>query len=142
MNLSLVILFFQDPESNNQDENHLTDDNANFHYKEKQEENYISFILQIDEGGKVECPNCHQMQQRIKSHLTSTNNKVKCQKQNKVNIHEFLKSLEKFKKKIRNNKYKQVHTEEIKQNDKIYREEQKENKTKQKKIIEKATKKK
>ena len=98
-----------------------------FEYVEETNEGERTFSLKVDEEGKVECPNCNYMQSRIKSHLTSSSHKVKCQRKMEVNdVQMFLGNLEKYKVKLKKEKYRKVHKEEIKQSKKTYKEGHKE----------------
>ena len=59
----------------------------------------------ISEGGEVQCPNCGQMQSRLRYHLTSKNLKTLCKSRNVVhNVEDFLRQIALFKekKKIKN----------------------------------------
>ena len=54
----------------------------------------------ISEGGDVQCPNCGQMQSRLKPHLTSKNVKTVCKYRNIVHdVEDFLSQIALFKEK-------------------------------------------
>ena len=62
----------------------------------------------ISEGGEVQCPNCGQMQSRLKPHLTSKNIKTVCKYRNIVhNVEDFLSQIALFKDRKKKKKYYQ-----------------------------------
>merc|ERR1712105_318100 len=93
----------------------------------------------ISEGGEVQCPNCGQMQSRLKYHLTSKNIKTMCKYRNIVhNVEDFLSQIASFKKKI----YKQQNAEKVKDQDKRYKKENEKKKKEQDKKYKKENEKK
>ena len=88
----------------------------------------------ISEGGEVQCPNCGQMQSRLRYHLTSKNVKTVCKYRNIVhNVEDFLSQIALFKEKKKKKKYNQKNEKNIKEkreknreNAKEYRKENKE----------------
>merc|ERR1712074_375445 len=84
-----------------------------------QDSNPVINVL-ISEGGDVQCPNCGQMQSRLKPHLMSKNVKTMCKYRHVVhNVEDFLSQIALFKekknKKKKNKKYNQKNEKNIKE---------------------------
>ena len=60
--------------------------------------------IRITADGRVECPNCHEMQKSMKPHLTSESKRAsnKCSRPNLIDIPKFLKELTAYKDRERN----------------------------------------
>ena len=78
----------------------------------------VNIAVQVDNEGKVECPNCGEFQERMSYHLTSKNPKIKCKKESVIDdVATFIKMLGNYKKKI----YRKSHSKSIKLSMKEYR---------------------
>ena len=62
-----------------------------YHQPSTSQDSNLVINVVISEGGDVKCPNCGQMQSRLKYHLTSKNVKTMCKYRNVVhNLEDFL----------------------------------------------------